>query len=64
MKPIQAFRSSMSNSFRWGGRASRSEFWWFAAIYYGGLALFIIYFAITTSETEAGHATWRTGILA
>ena len=45
----------MSKSFRWGGRASRSEFWWFAAIYYGGLAVFITNFALTTSENEAGN---------
>jgi uncharacterized membrane protein YhaH (DUF805 family) len=53
--PIEALRSCMSKSFRWKGRASRSEFWWFAAMYYGGLSFFIVYFAVTISEAETGN---------
>ena len=52
MRPIQALRSCMSKSFRWSGRASRSEFWWFAAFYYGGIALIIVFFARNTLQDE------------
>ncbi|MEP3347417.1 MAG: DUF805 domain-containing protein [Litoreibacter sp.] len=54
MGPIQALKSCMSKSFRWKGRASRSEFWWFALIYYGGLAGCLTFFAATITEGEEG----------
>ena len=54
MGPIQALRSCLSKFFRWRGRASRSEFWWFFLIYYGGIFGYIIYSVATSAEiTEA-----------
>ena len=50
MGPIQALRSCLSKFFRWRGRASRSEFWWFFAIYYGGIFAYIAYALITSAK--------------
>jgi uncharacterized membrane protein YhaH (DUF805 family) len=33
MRPAQAIKTGFSKSFQYSGRASRSEFWWFAALY-------------------------------
>lgn len=36
MGPVQAIRTCLRKPFRFSGRASRSEFWWFAGFYVGG----------------------------
>ncbi|SDX28805.1 DUF805 domain-containing protein [Litoreibacter albidus] len=55
MGPIQALRSCISKSFRWKGRASRSEFWWFTAIYYGGLAALVVLYIATAQGLGDGE---------
>ncbi|WP_298260060.1 DUF805 domain-containing protein [uncultured Litoreibacter sp.] len=48
MGPVRALGSCISQSFRWRGRASRSEFWWFFLIYTGGFIAYVIYAAFSS----------------
>lgn len=44
MGPAQAIRTCLAKSFQFSGRASRSEFWWFFAPFFGGA--FVSFWAV------------------
>lgn len=52
MGPVAALRSCLSKSFRWSGRAARSEFWWFFAIFNVGLIVTVLYTAVTVESGD------------
>ncbi|PTX54922.1 uncharacterized membrane protein YhaH (DUF805 family) [Litoreibacter ponti] len=42
MRPFAALKSCLLKSFRWRGRAPRSEFWWFLLVYSAGFWVALI----------------------
>ena len=40
MGPIQSIKTCLAKSFQFSGRASQSEFWWFATVFIGGAFAF------------------------
>lgn len=45
MRPADAIKTCLANSFAWKGRATRSEYWWFLPV---GLVLPVVLFGILT----------------
>jgi uncharacterized membrane protein YhaH (DUF805 family) len=55
MGPSQALRTSLRNTFRFSGRATRSEFWWSWAVFYGFAMLALLWRGLpaTGPQTDA-----------
>lgn len=67
MGPIAAFRSGLSQFFKWRGRARRAEFWWFFLFYSAGFWVTLIYVLIRAGdvvcEDEVGPMLIYTAVM-
>jgi uncharacterized membrane protein YhaH (DUF805 family) len=63
MGPAQAIRTGLAKSFQFSGRASRSEFWWFACAWVS-VAMALLFVVVVTrrplTSELAGIYLWRT----
>lgn len=50
MGPIEAFTTGWRKSFNYGGKATRSEYWWF--IFTNIIAMFMLFTLVNTTATD------------